>query len=233
MHCQVQELQQAHNQALQSLKSSVQSAIEQFAAGELSPEGLLQELQGLGIDADVSLPTITGIGQDDNRPDNITNGDPGQLQGAEDIQPGVSFRCIISHCTGVAMVGWSTTSDRGHLQTGDTYIHRSETQLLLLVGCNMLRTKFPEAGPSWIPICLQQQLDRHKDGASPSPITPSGYGIKACMTHTSAATCRSQKLLTEEWAPQLQLMSHDPERLARLLTTNALRAATPGIAGPR
>lgn len=58
MRLQVHELQELHDKAMRSLKESVVKAIEQFAAGNLSPDGLLSELQDLGIDASVTLPTI-------------------------------------------------------------------------------------------------------------------------------------------------------------------------------
>ena len=56
---QVQELEEAHSQAMQAIKDSVVGSIERFSTGELSPEGLLGELRELGIDAAVTLPRLT------------------------------------------------------------------------------------------------------------------------------------------------------------------------------
>lgn len=61
----MEELQEAHAEALQALKDNVVQSIERFSTGELSPEGLLGELRELGIDAAVTLPCLTAAGETD------------------------------------------------------------------------------------------------------------------------------------------------------------------------
>ncbi|KAK9791617.1 hypothetical protein WJX73_000124 [Symbiochloris irregularis] len=131
LNTQVIELQAAHEEALKELKASVVEAIERYSEGDISPECLLEELQALGIDASVTLPTISIA----------------ETEHADPTEP------------------------------------------------------------------FEQPEDQ---SAEPTP-----------------AAAQDIPLLTHEWASQLQLMSHDPERLARLLTTNALRAANSGAIGHR
>lgn len=73
------QLQAAHAQAMQALKDKLCILLEGFSSGELSPDTLLQELQLLGIDAQLPLPALAG--SEPAQPE------AAEAAGAEDVTP--------------------------------------------------------------------------------------------------------------------------------------------------